>query len=647
MRKLWLAVIFLLPFVVASCNNSDDTGVQQDTLPPEFSGIRSVSAIDNDLVFDYFMVRWYKAKDNLTPSEKITYRVYYKRDATELTPLLAGVVTGETLSYIVKIQRQTSNRELLPYYYFQVAAVDESGNVKLSSVVKAKAEDFHPPMWGYITEVQEISYDHLLIRWIEADDDRTYPSHIRYNIFATTNKSEIDYSKPISVVVGQTESIVNFDLSKYQDKTVYFTVVAEDLSGNRNINGIFRSIKVGKVEMKDLGEIRRPTNRRFDLDLSEIAAGMSYKIVEGPDGATLNGNILQYTPTTTSPVFFHVEGNNIDGDILVITFLLTPFEPPLMYKLTTDLKYVVPTTNEELYALTISDELGLYQLKERFDIDYLDPLTSESIDPSPVTWASVVGYFSYVTYGTDRFYLTIRDLSSGNSVTKNYPVSQFVPCDSTGYQVVFVPTQIAMARDYVVLSGSGVIEGFNLSGNRVFGFYMEDQNVRKVFTYCWNTGSEEIRSYPSTATIESELFDSPGDGLALHLVEPEDRVLLLSSDGSQTSYSLIDTTETLIYKLGVSENGQVYLVDANGDLYYLFGTDWITIDGNVTNLIYGGRDIWGVKEGQLLSLDGLSAPVNILPAECSNLPVSDLMGIVNQTERVWLILQDRVYSCSK
>ena len=647
MRKFVTAIAILMVLIITSCETSSSPLGKEDKLPPDFSGIRSVTAIDNDLVFDYFMVRWYKAKDDVTPSEKITYKIYYKRNETDLAPLLAGVVTGETLSYIVKIQRQVSNRELLPYYYFQVAAIDEVGNIKESKLVKARAQDFNPPSWGYVTEVKEIDYTHLLIKWFEAEDDRTYPSHIKYNIFATTNKAEIDYSDPISVVTGITQCIVNFDLRNYQNKTIYFTVVAEDLSENRNINGIFRSLTVGKVEMKPLGTIRRPVGKEFTLDLSSIAPGMGFKIISAPESAEINGNTLTYTPSTTDSVYFHIEGNNAQGDIAVITFTLMPFEPPVKYELTSPIKFMVPSTDETIYSLSVSNTLDKYVLQERFDSFVFNPESITDVAPSTVTWAAAPGYFSYITMNSERFYLTVVNLKYETEITQEYEISNFKPCASTGYMLDFTPEKMAMNGSFIVVEGAGLIQGFSITGEKLFGFYLENQNIRNDLTFCTNYDSEVIDSYGPGTTIEAVPYNGSGKNLAIHLIKPTDRILLLTSFENNIFYSLNSTASVVIKQLVVSPEGQVYLLGTSGELLYLYGNNWIKILTEVDTLLYGGSTPMAVKANGVYNLNGFEPPINILPTECESFLNDSVRGIVNQAERLWLILENKAYSCSK
>ncbi len=651
MKRNFQLILFLLIITgFSSCQQNSTIYTKTDTFPPKFSGIKSVTAINNDLVFDYFMVRWYKAEDDVTPSDKITYKVYYKRSETELTPILAGVVTGETLSYIVKIQRQTSDRELLPYYYFQVAAIDEAGNVKESKIVEAKAEDFNPPSWGYITEVKELDFSHLLIKWMEAEDDRTYPSHIKYNIFAATTKSEIDYSKPISVVVGKTQCVVNLDLRNFQNKTIYFTVVAEDLSGNKNINGIFRSLKVGNVKMLSLGNIRRPVGREFKLDLSTIAPGMGFKLITAPKDTKLSGNDLLYTPQTTTSVYFHIEGNNVNGDISVITFTLLPFEPPVKYTLTSPITFMVPSTNETIYSLSPTTVIDKYELVEKFDSFVISPTSTTKIDFTPVTWSAAPGYFSYVTVESGKFYLKIVDLNKNNVLTKTYPIAGFQPCQSDSFTTNFLPSRMSMNKSFIVMEGSGIIEGVDLMGEKEFAFFLKQKTLRKDLVYCNNQGSETIGTYGRGATIEAIPYNATTSNMVVHLIRPSDKVLLLVSNGDNVQYSLSATsTDVFVKQLAVSPSGEVYLLGSMGSLYYLYGSSWINIINGVRQLLYGGYDVYGISNSGIYYLNGVEDPLNILPSECGTVISNGdrIKGIVNQAERVWLILANRVYSCSK
>ena len=653
MRKFGALIVMLLLLFV-SCNKNNTQLTTEDKLPPDFMGIKSVTPIDDDSSYDYFMVRWFKARDNLTPGSRITYKVYYKRSETELSPLLAGVVTGETLSYIVKIQRQGSNMELLPTYFFQVEAIDKAGNSTVSKVSKAKARDFHPPKWGYIEEVKELNYHTLKISWSEAEDERTFPAHIRYNIYAGTSKINFSYSHPLTTVTGRTETVIDFDLASYQNSTIYFTVVAEDLSGNKNINGVFREIKVGQVKEYDEGVIRAPVNREFSYDLSSIVQNMSFKVITAPSGSSISGTILSYTPSEAKLYQFILEGLDAEGNIAVITFKLDAYNPPLEYNVPVRIDYAVPPTSPSLYFFSVTQN-SLYSiiLRERFDVRSLLPEKLFQLSSTPVTFSGYGKYFSFITETSEQFWVSVTDISEGNFSRFNESSHTFSPCPVSTYSTTFTPEAISVNDLGITIGGRGAVAGYDFGFNNLFSIYSENitrPSKKGILRFCENGSVRNIEYFSREITLQSLLFQGNDNSFPLLITKPYEKVAIISIS-PEIYYSLEETAFTGTEQVAVSSSGQIYLLGRNGKLFYLFGSNWLEIDDDISKLLYlGDGGIAAISQNGIFLLNGLDQPYDILPPECENVlsgAAEELKGVYLEDSTLWLIFPETIYACAR
>ena len=661
--KRFHRLIASLLILFFGCTTQNKPIHQQDNFPPTFGGIKNVRAIDDDNSYDYFMVRWFKATDNATPSDKIKYKVLYKKTKGALSPFTAGVVTGETLSYIVKIERISLNTEELPTYYFQVIAYDEKENSTTSKTVAARAEDFHPPKWGHITEVNIINSEKIQIKWSPADDERTLPDHIKYNVFWGTSKINFKYMSPLTTIVGETSCYIDFDLKSYQNRTLYFTIVAEDLSGNRNYNGIFRELKTGQISTMSLGKIRVPVNHTFSMDLYQYAQGMSFRMVEVPPGTTLKGDMLYYTPVSEAAKNFTVEGYDLEGNIKIIKFELNPFTPPLSFQLPFHIKYVVPGTAETFYAFSQTGSPGgslvSYTLEENQSITSFPYNKAASFISQPVTWSGINDTFVALlrnggNRGKNEFVINYPGQITGGFVTD---VTTFTPCPVSTYTTLFSPDQIKVDSNLLVTSADGLVEAFDYSGNKEFSLYPEKLKAGKwVLRGCSNS-VRTVMNYSNPITVKATLSNGFNKLISFTISEPDYYIFDLYFDKNNLTYSYESSSDTVnfiskIKMLAASEEGTYYALTDDGSVYVQAGSMWIRLDtlSGINKLIETGNDeILAASNNSIWILNGLDDPLNILPSECSPLPenVSMLLGMRITSESLWLIFPDTAYDCSR
>ncbi len=102
-----------------NCNgNIDEPGCVDET-PPEFAGIVTINATNNDSV----LLRWNPATDDTTPMGRMAYRVYYDT-ADHFDPQNATLVSETIGTDTETVEGLTAGTQ----YFFLVVALDEAGN---------------------------------------------------------------------------------------------------------------------------------------------------------------------------------------------------------------------------------------------------------------------------------------------------------------------------------------------------------------------------------------------------------------------------------------------------------------------------------------------------------------------------------------
>ncbi len=180
---------------------------------------------------------WTAATDDVSPAERIAYRVYAGTSAgtEDFTKPLTTTPSGATGAVISGLTPGTD-------YFFVVRAVDEAGNEDSNSAEKsASTPDTTPPEFPGVTYVQARTSHELLVEWKPGYDAGTPEAQLKYNVYVSDTEGGEDFSTPTAVSQPGASSVVVSGLSPL---TYYYAVVrAVDANGNEETNTIERSDK--------------------------------------------------------------------------------------------------------------------------------------------------------------------------------------------------------------------------------------------------------------------------------------------------------------------------------------------------------------------------------------------------------------------
>ncbi len=170
----------------------------------------------NELTF-----QWAAARDNVTPANKIRYRIYWKE--LESQNWRSHDVVGQTSYTIPNLKAKT-------LYNYYVEAFDESGNrLMYGNKVNATttSDTTAPTLSDRAISVTYASSSELRLKWTAAKDNTTPADKITYTIFWKINGSNGSYTK--ATVTGVTQ----YSIKSLKQLTWYtFYVQAKDASGN-------------------------------------------------------------------------------------------------------------------------------------------------------------------------------------------------------------------------------------------------------------------------------------------------------------------------------------------------------------------------------------------------------------------------------
>lgn len=127
---------------------------------------------------DKATIEWTPATDNVTKSDRLTYRFYWQREGSS-TP---KSFTYEHAFYRCNLSLLSANTT----YKVWVTVTDEAGNTATygaKEFTTAQLTDTTPPTPGRFTQVQVLSDKEAFLSWTEATDDRTPQQDLIYTIY--------------------------------------------------------------------------------------------------------------------------------------------------------------------------------------------------------------------------------------------------------------------------------------------------------------------------------------------------------------------------------------------------------------------------------------------------------------------------------
>ncbi len=216
---------------------NEDTGTRTvklnlvDTYGPQFAGVSKVEGKSGSSV----EVSWPEATDQAAVTG---YWVYLSETPTPVATAKAIKVSAEKRSLVIEQLKEATT------YYAAVRSIDAAGNDDRNrKVVSGSTLDVTAPDFAGITSATPGGTAVRLI-WPEASDLVTAAADLTYNIYASENSAEHDYTTPLATVQGTTTYLI----SGLAPSTEYhFVVRAEDAAGNEDDNEVEQTVTTGTM----------------------------------------------------------------------------------------------------------------------------------------------------------------------------------------------------------------------------------------------------------------------------------------------------------------------------------------------------------------------------------------------------------------
>ncbi len=210
-----------------SVDGADAKPRPTDTTPPTFAGIKT--AVSNGE--DQIGVAWEPATDDLSPSGKLTYRVYITNAGAEFhfdLPAAAVSASGATGLIVTGLDAAHD-------YTLAVHAVDEAGNEDTNKAHReASTTDVTPPVFVGAASATGLSKSEIRVSWSPAKDNGYPADKLKYRVFYSEIPGAEDYGSPSFVTdPGVTTAVIG---GLTEAKRYYFAVRAADPAGNVDKN---------------------------------------------------------------------------------------------------------------------------------------------------------------------------------------------------------------------------------------------------------------------------------------------------------------------------------------------------------------------------------------------------------------------------
>lgn len=131
-------------------------------------------------------------------------------------------------------------------YYFRYRARDAAGNTSgysssANETTNPPSDTTAPTFGGLVSGYWDQITGEIILQWIQATDDISQQSKIKYNVYHSTTEDGFDYNSPEPVVplIGVSYA----SLPNYSDGDHYFVVRAEDEAGNEDTNTVKIRVK--------------------------------------------------------------------------------------------------------------------------------------------------------------------------------------------------------------------------------------------------------------------------------------------------------------------------------------------------------------------------------------------------------------------
>jgi hypothetical protein len=219
----------LLLLIAVGCSDDDPECIGICTAPPGAPTFGGVSSVAPDATGQRLQVTWAAGRDDVTPPERLRYRIYLSRYTGRATTRPAVVTTEAGMtSAFVSVSAPGAT------YFAVVHAVDEQGNEDANRVEKnavAQADGQAPTFAGVKSAVPRAGAS-VALGWDPASDDRTPREGIRYNAYAVDAAGGTIW---LGTTVGETELVVPGGASGVRRR---YLVRALDAAANMDKNEV-------------------------------------------------------------------------------------------------------------------------------------------------------------------------------------------------------------------------------------------------------------------------------------------------------------------------------------------------------------------------------------------------------------------------
>ncbi|HVW29513.1 MAG TPA: fibronectin type III domain-containing protein [Polyangiaceae bacterium] len=265
------------------------TPAYDDTAPSAPSSVKVASATSTAVTLS-----WKAGKDDDTPSDGLTYNVYWGTKTGATTTLGAVSAPGETTATVAGLPAPKTT------FYFRVVTVDAAGNVSTNKddFAGKTSADVTPPVFGGCYAATDPTAGGATVVWTPAADDTTPADAIRYDVYAfevpVTRDTPFDKIQPTATFTGGTSG----QIQGLKNGTTYRVVCrAEDSSGNQDDNRVTQvfTTKLDGTPPTFSGPNTDPSSYQLDSTMITLswAAAM--------DDQTDSNRLVYYVYTSTTP----------------------------------------------------------------------------------------------------------------------------------------------------------------------------------------------------------------------------------------------------------------------------------------------------------------------------------------------------------
>jgi hypothetical protein len=216
-------------------NTSIKTGTPAtDTQPPTFGGVKTAAAGGSGAV----TLTWDAAQDDHTPTPSIVYVVYDADETSDIDYTVPALITNPGVTSV----DVTGLFKTSAIHRFVVRARDAADNSDANVVAlpSRPGPDSTPPSFAGCKAAYADTAGSAIVSWDPAVDDATPADQLQYDVYAATDETQFDFTKP-SATQANAGSVKVDGLTS--NTIWHFVCRARDFAGNEDQNLVQRLAK--------------------------------------------------------------------------------------------------------------------------------------------------------------------------------------------------------------------------------------------------------------------------------------------------------------------------------------------------------------------------------------------------------------------